>query len=128
MNALKLTTYLFEKLTIDLPTFPGKRGKHTLFIKIGYRTAVYLNKKVPDVVAVRLQVSAKSKSRVDQPRLRLEASIVGIFKVLDRTKPVRSVAQKEGASIVYEILLEQTATVLDHAIAKGFQLPPKLPK
>jgi hypothetical protein len=128
MNALKLNAYLFEKMVIELPTFPGKRGKHLMMIKVNYKTTLYLSEKMPDRGALRLQVFAKSRGRRNQPNLRFDASIVGIFKMLDKTKSFRSLTKKVAAPILYDILLDHTSWIFEHAIVKGFHLPAKMDK
>ena len=129
MNALKLNAYVFETLVIKLPTFPGKQGKHLMRAKVSFNTALYSNAKRPDNAAVRLQVSLRSRTKTSgQPRILFDASVVGIFKRLDNNKSFRVLAKEIAAPLLYDLVLEHTAKIFNHAIISGFHLPPKLGK
>jgi hypothetical protein len=129
MSALKLDAYVFEKIVIKLPPFPGKKGKHVMMVNLSFSSVLYLNERIPDIAAVRLVVSARPRrQKANQPKVLFDASIVGVFKRLDRTKSFRVLAKKVAAPILYDILLDHTSKIFNHAIITGFHLPPKIDK
>ena len=129
MNALKLNSYAFETLAMKFPTFPGKKGKHLMRIKVSFNTALYSSEKRPDNAAVKLLVSVRNHPAISkQPRVSFDASIVGIFSRLDKTKSMRVLAKQVAAPLLYDLVLEHTTKIFSHAIISGFHLPPKLGK
>lgn len=127
MNALKLNAYVFEKIVIKMPSFPGKKGKVVLKVKVSFRTAIYRSEKSPERIAVRLEVSARGRNqKANDTKVQFNASIVGVFRKLDKSIGDRVLARKIAAPILYDILLETTSKTLNHAVITGFHLPPKL--
>lgn len=129
MNSLKLTRYFFEKISIVFPPFPLKEKLKDEKARFQADTTIYLSKKNPDRVAVKLNVLILPvNKRSKQPQIQFEASIIGIFKNLDKTKKIRFLAKKIAPQILYEILLEHSFKIINHSIVKDTSIPLKLPK
>jgi|WetSurMetagenome_2_1015567.scaffolds.fasta_scaffold481443_1 preprotein translocase subunit SecB len=123
-KSLKLKEFIFERIDIALPTFPGKKGV-IVIPTIGGKATIYMHKQRKNFVAFRWTINIKSKKIKDKSEFNVFVSIVGIFESSCSTEKDKcKEVEINGPPILYEIIKDNLEKIISNSLIKMKTLPP----
>src|SRR5271157_3239105 len=113
---LKLISHFFEKISVELPSFPNKSGE-TQLLQPKSTFTVFRNETRSSIFALKVDTTVKGNLRSKRKVVRFSVSVrsVGVFDIRGgESKPSKLTPslRKEGVKTIQEISFNKLAEVL----------------
>jgi hypothetical protein len=121
---LKVLSHFFEKLDIDLPRFPGKRGKTSLS-KPKSDFISYISNSNPNIFGVKISVlvTGTVKRRGGSFKVKVNVVAVGMFEFRGRNKKPTDSIFKRAARMTHKRSFEKLKTILENPYLSYIPFP-----